>query len=160
MKSHHFSIIKKGITIVWPWLFKNKYLRELSVITIFPFCLFPSHNTSLLVIDDREGNKTLISIKQQEELLQFSLSFAVLLWFITGSLLSLLMLLFGPLLFIVFYAYKWMKLKEDWKRYPKPLLFSLILMQTAFSKEAYINCNNPKYLYTRNIFRWIRYVYK
>jgi len=157
MKSHRFNINEFGISIIWPWLFRQFLFLEISTVIIYPFVIYPSINASKLTCKDLDGNMTMIFLAQQEEVLMALFAASISLFFIIGGI-SFWLMLIAPGIFISHFIKTWIKKRAFLKKLPFPYAITFVLSESPFYTEAYANCNYPSYLKERRIFAWIKYI--
>ena len=158
MRSYHFSIVKKGIVVEWPWLFRRYILLELSVIVIYPFIFIPVKDKYITDRFSLSGMMNIIFLKQQEEILQLLLLFLIAGFVITG--INCFWILLIPIAyFLVTMLFIYDKHKKSITYLTKPFGLAFMLMQTPMYKEAYSNCNYPDYFRVRKVFGWRKYLY-
>ena len=158
MKSYHFSIVKKGIVVVWPWLFRQLLFLELSSFVIYPFIFVPFIDINTTSKFNLKGMMNLIFLKQQEEALQFAL-IAMIPWLFIIKWYALLILLLPLLYLLVISIFIYDKHKKSYTYYTSSYIFMSVLYEFPMFTEAYLNCNYPDYLKVRKVFEWRKYLY-
>lgn len=158
MKSYHFSVVKKGIVVAWPWLFRRFLLLELSSLVIYPFIFVPFNHKDVINKFNLKGMMNLIFLKQQEEALQVTIVIIIPFLFMIGWYALLLILI--PLLYLLAISlFICDKHKKSYTYYSSAYIFISVLQEFPMFTEAYLNCNYPDYFKVRKIFQWRNHLY-